>query len=255
MLKNHVKAKIQKGDTVHGIFCSIPHPLVVEMIGHAGYDFIIIDTEHASINPETVENMIRAAEVVGLTPFVRVSENHEGPILRALDAGAKGVVVPHIRSKEDAQKAVFSSRYYPHGNRSLNGGRPARFGKGDLTTYIEEANEEIMVILMIEDVEGIECLEDILSVKGVDMILEGAADLSQSYGIPWQTQSEQVKKGIQTIYEKTVQYDIPFCAIPRSADDETAWREKGVAALIMGDDRGLFFRTIRDRLAKEEVLS
>ncbi|HEY9576233.1 MAG TPA: aldolase/citrate lyase family protein, partial [Pseudobacillus sp.] len=156
MLKNKVKKMIQHKESVFGIFCSIPNPLVVEMIGHAGYDFVIIDTEHASINPETVENMIRAAEVVGLTPFVRVSENNDGAILRALDAGAKGVVVPHIRTVEDAQKAVQASRYYPLGIRSLNGGRPAAFGKESLTDYIEQANQEIMVILMIEDSKGIE---------------------------------------------------------------------------------------------------
>ncbi|WP_053366311.1 HpcH/HpaI aldolase family protein [Bacillus sp. FJAT-27245] len=248
MLKNKVKAMIQSDERVFGIFCSIPNPLIVEMIGHAGFNFVIIDTEHAAINPETVENMIRAAEVVGLTPFVRVSENSEGAILRALDAGAKGVVVPHIRTKKDAEKAVRASRYYPLGMRSLNGGRPAAFGKDNLTNYIGQANQEIMVILMIEDYEGIENLDDILSVTGIDMVLEGAADLSQSYGMPWQTSSELVKAGIETIYQKTMHHSIPFCAIPRSSQDVQAWFEKRAAALIMGDDRGVFFRSVRSLL-------
>lgn len=246
MLKNKVKEMIQNNEKVFGVFCSIPNPLVVEMIGHAGCDFVIIDTEHASINPETVEHMIRAAEAVGLTPFVRVSENSEGVILRALDAGAKGVVVPHIRTVEDAQKAVQASRYYPLGKRSLNGGRPAAFGRESLIDYIEQANQEMMVILMIEDSEGIENLDDILSVEGVDMILEGAADLSQSYGVPWQTRSERVKEGIETIHQKSRQYSVPFCAIPRSAEDVQIWLAKQAAALVMGDDRGIFFRSLRD---------
>ncbi|KAB7706222.1 siderophore biosynthesis protein SbnG [Bacillus aerolatus] len=251
MLKNKVKMMIQNNETVFGLFCSIPNPLIIEMIGHAGYDFVIIDTEHAAINPETVENMIRAAEVVGLTPFVRVSENSNGAILRALDAGAKGVIVPHVRAKLDAEQAVYASRYYPLGMRSLNGGRPASFGKDDLTKYIERANEEIMVILMIEDQEGIENLDEILSVKGVDMVLEGAADLSQSLGIPWQTRAERVKEGVETIYQKTRQYSIPFCAIPRSSEDVQTWFNKRAAALVMGDDRGIFFRAARDVLASK----
>lgn len=237
---------IQNDEPVFGIFCSIPSPLVVEMIGHAEYHFVIIDMEHAAINPETVENMIRAAEVVGLTPFVRVSENSEGAILRALDAGAKGVVVPHVCTKKDAEQAVRASRYYPLGMRSLNGGRPAAFGKGDLTKYIERANKEIMVILMIEDHVGIENLDDILSVAGIDMVLEGAADLSQSYGIPWQTRSERVKAGIETIYQKAKQYSVPFCSIPRRPEDVQTWLEKRIAAVVIGDDRGIFFRAASD---------
>ncbi|OCA84980.1 HpcH/HpaI aldolase family protein [Pseudobacillus wudalianchiensis] len=257
MLKNKVKERIQQNESVFGIFCSIPNPLAVEMIGHAGYDFVIIDTEHASINPETVEHMIRAAEIVGLTPFVRVSENRDGAILRALDAGAKGVVVPHIHTAEDAKRAVQASRYYPYGKRSLNGGRSAAFGKESLTNYIEQANQDIMVILMIEDIEGIENLDEILSVPGVNLVLEGAADLSQSYGIPWQTRSERVIEGVEAIYQKTKQYSVPFCAIPRSVEDVQKWLTKQAAALVMGDDRGIFFRSLTDLLAskgeKEEV--
>jgi staphyloferrin B biosynthesis citrate synthase len=248
MFINHVKQLLKDGKQVFGLFCSIPNPLIVEMIGHAGYDFIIIDTEHASINPETVENMIRAAEAAGLTPFVRVSENSEGAILRALDAGAKGVVVPHIRTKEEAERAVRSSRYFPLGMRSLNGGRPARFGKESLTSYIQQANKEVMVIFMIEDEEGLKNLPDILSVPGVDMVLEGAADLSQSLGMPWQTRSSIVKKEIEKIFHISIEKQIPFCAIPRAHEDFVQWLNLGVQAFVVGDDRGIFFRTLRENL-------
>lgn len=116
--------------------------------------------------------------------------------MRVLDAGAKGVVVPHICTAAQAELAVKSSRYFPEGMRSLNGGRPAGFGKLDLPTYIQQANQEVMVIAMIEDREGVENLDVILSVPGLDMVLEGAADLSQSYGVPWQTSSEQVREAM-----------------------------------------------------------
>jgi 2-keto-3-deoxy-L-rhamnonate aldolase RhmA len=239
---------LTEGRQVFGLFCSVPAPLMVEMIGHAGFDFVIIDTEHASVNPETLENMIRAAEAIEITPFVRVAEASHGAILRALDAGAQGVVVPHIRTKQEAELSVKSSRYFPEGMRSLNGGRPAGFGKTDLQQYIRHANEEIMVIPMIEDREGVDNLDEILSVPGIDLVLEGAADLSQSYGIPWQTRSDTVREAVKKIHRKSLENHVHFCALPRAAEDFKQWTEKGVQAFVLGDERGISYRAMRDLL-------
>ncbi len=183
--ENVVKKKLGEGEAVFGLFCSTPAPVVVEMIGCAGFDFVIIDNEHVLLDPETLENMVRAAEAVGVTPLVRVADRAPGTILRALDAGAQGVVIPNVGKREDAEGAVRASRYYPEGERSLNAGRPAAFAKMGLPTYLNRANEEVMVVVMIEDREGVERAAEILSVPGVDLVLEGAADLSQSYGLPW----------------------------------------------------------------------
>ncbi|MGB8954038.1 MAG: aldolase/citrate lyase family protein, partial [Tumebacillaceae bacterium] len=126
MLKpNAMKQKIGSGGTVFGLFGSIPHPSAVDLIGAAGYDFVILDAEHVLVNPETLENMIRAAEAAGLTALVRVPDSAPNTILRVLDAGAQGVVVPHVNNAEEAARIVKASRYYPLGMRSLNGGRPA----------------------------------------------------------------------------------------------------------------------------------
>lgn len=245
---NVVKQSLAEGRQVFGLFCSVPVPLMIETIAHAGFDFVIIDTEHALVNPETLENMIRAAEAVNITPFVRVTGAFPNDILRVLDAGAKGVVVPHICTAAEAELAVKSSRYFPEGMRSLNGGRPAGFGKLDLPTYIQQANQEVMVIAMIEDREGVENLDAILSVPGLDMVLEGAADLSQSYGVPWQTSSEQVREAIAQIHHKSLQANVTFCAIPRATSDFQKWVNQGVQAFVLGDDRGITYRAMRDFL-------
>ncbi|WP_199615907.1 HpcH/HpaI aldolase family protein [Paenibacillus alkalitolerans] len=242
--KNAAKQKLCAGETVCGLFASIPSPVSVEMIGCAGYDFVIIDTEHVCINPETLEHMIRAAEAVGLTALVRVPDGSSGPILRALDAGAQGVVVPHVRTKEEAVAAVAASRYYPLGSRSLNGGRPAAFGKSDLQAYIAEANEQVLVVAMIEDREGVERIGEILSVPGIDMVLEGAADLSQSYGVPWQTRAPVVREALHTLQEAAITYGVPYCAIPRADEDILTWYDKGVRAFVLGDERGIAFRAL-----------
>ena len=245
---NVVKQSLKEGKQVFGVFCSVPVPLMVEIIAHAGFDFVIIDTEHVLINPETLTNMIRTAEAVNIAPFVRVREASSGEILRALDAGAKGVVVPHISSAADAELVVKSCRYFPQGMRSLNGGRPAGFGRLDLQSYIQQANQEIMAIAMIEDREGIEHLDEILSVPGLDMVLEGAADLSQAYRVPWQTRSEEVKQAVGKIHQAAVKSQVTFCAIPRATEDFQHWCSQGIQAFVLGDDRGLSYRAMRDFL-------
>jgi 4-hydroxy-2-oxoheptanedioate aldolase len=249
MLKeNRLKQKLADGLHVYGLFCSIPSPVVVEMIGCADYDFVIIDTEHVLVNPETLENMIRAAEAVGITALVRVSGPSPKEILRALDGGAQGIVVPSVESREQAELIVRACRYHPHGTRSLNGGRPGAFGKHDLVAYMEKANKEIMVVPMIESREGVERADEILSVPGIDMVLEGAADLSQSYGVPWQMRSSCVRDGLRQAQAAAMRNGVPYCAIPRAVEDIEDWLGRGVRAFVLGDERGVSFRALRGHL-------
>jgi staphyloferrin B biosynthesis citrate synthase len=255
MLKaNAVRRRLREGHEVYGLFCSIPAPALVEMIGCAGYDFVILDTEHTLVDPQGLENLIRAAEAVGLTPFVRVPESDPGAILRVLDAGAMGVVVPHIRSRSDVDAAVRAARYAPAGMRSLNGGRGPGFGLIDLTEYVRLANEEVMIIAMIEDAEGVEALPEILSGGaggGIDLVLEGAADLSQSYGVPWQTRHPTVTAALRRIHGICAERDVPYCAIPRTREDHDAWRRAGVTAFVLGEERGLAARALRGHLDEQ----
>jgi 2-keto-3-deoxy-L-rhamnonate aldolase RhmA len=250
MLKeNRLRVKLAQGQQVYGLFCSIPSPIVVEMIGCAGYDFVIIDTEHVLVNPETIENMIRAADAAGLTPFVRVSEPSSAKeMLRALDAGAQGVVIPCVESKEQAEFAVRACRYHPLGARSLNGGRAGAFGKHSLAAYIGRANAEIMVIPMLESRLGIQRADDILSAPGIDMVLEGAADLSQSLGVPWQLRAEPVREALLHAHAAAKRNGVPYCAIPRAAEDVKEWHDRGVRAFVLGDERGISFRALRGQL-------
>lgn len=245
---NALKRALRKGEPVFGLFCSIPTPLMIEMIGYTGFDFVIVDTEHALVNPETLEHMLRAAEAVGLTALVRVPDSAAGAIVRVLDAGAQGVVIPRIRNRSDIQAAVRLSRYYPEGERGLNAGRSAGFGKLNLTTYLQTANAEIMVVAMIEDRQGVEGIEEILSVPGIDMVLEGAADLSQSLGVPWQTRHPAVRNALYQVQSLVQQQGIPFCAIPRVPEDLGVWWERGVRAFILGDERGVAYRALQAHL-------
>lgn len=247
--RNAVRRKIIAGREVYGLFCSIPTPALVEMIGCAGYDFVILDSEHTLVDPQQLENLIRAAEVVDLTPFVRVPERDPGAILRALDAGAMGVVIPHVRQRADVDAAVRAARYAPDGMRSLNGGRGPGFGRIDLTEYVRLANDEVMLVAMIEDADAVDGLPTILDGGGVDLVLEGAADLSQSYGVPWQTRHPRVQEALRRIHTVCSDLGVPFCALPRSTDDIQTWHKLGVRTFVLGDERGLAARMLRDHLA------
>lgn len=255
MLKhNTLKQKIQSGETVFGLFCSIPSPSAVEIIGEAGFDFVIIDTEHVMVNPETLENMIRAAEGVGLTPFVRVSDNHPKQILKILDAGAQGIVLPMIEHADEVRQVVAACKYHPEGQRSLNAGRPGAFGRSyafgenGLVDYMSFANQNIMVIPMIESTLGVQNIDDIATVKGIDFILEGAADLSQSLGRPWDIQHAQVQEALVKVLKTCQSQNIPYAAIPRQAHEQQHWSRMGVNIFVLGDERGIAFRALTAQL-------
>jgi 4-hydroxy-2-oxoheptanedioate aldolase len=245
---NKLKHALRHDKTVYGLLNSIPAPLLVEMIGYAGYDFVILDLEHVNTNPETLENMIRAAECAGLTALVRVPGMDAGAILRALDSGAQGIVVPHVRSRAEAGAAVSASRYHPLGQRGISGGRTTGFGRLDLPTYFEQANAELLVAVMIEDRAGVENIDAIVSVPGIDLVLEGAIDLSQSYGAPGQAQHPDVQAAILTIADACQKHGVPFCAIPRLPEQNEYWRQRGVHAFLLGDDRGVAFRAFKAHL-------
>ena len=245
---NRLKRALTKGKMVFGLLNSIPSPLVVEMIAYAGYDFVILDMEHLSVNPETLENMVRAAECGGMTALIRVPNSAPETILRALDCGAQGVVVPHVSSRAGAEQAVAASRFHPLGNRGISGGRTTGFGTIDLHTYFERANAEIMVVPMIEDKEGVDNLDAILSVAGIDMVLEGAIDLSQSYGVPGQAQHPIVQAAIAKIAATCEHHKVKFCAIPRTPGQLDAWKARNVQAYLLGDDRGISYRALKANL-------
>lgn len=245
-----LKQALREQQLVFGLFCSTPHPQVIELIGAAGFDFVIIDTEHTLINPETLEHMLRAADAAGIAALVRVPDTDPKPILRALDAGAHGVVVPAVGSRADAEAIVRASRYYPEGERSLNAGRSARFGGLDLAAHLQQANDEVVVVAMIEDRQGMAALDEILAVPGIDLVLEGAADLSQSLGRPWQTRHPEVRAALRQIQATAAARAVPFCAIPRVVEDLGAWLEHGVRVFVLGDERGITFRALQAQLER-----
>ncbi|KPY92230.1 Achromobactin biosynthetic protein AcsB [Pseudomonas tremae] len=247
---NTLKSKLGNGQPVYGLISSIPVPAAIELIAEAGFDFVIIDMEHVLINPETVENMIRVAESYGLTPLVRVADLNPKTLLRLLDGGAQGIVLPMIESPEQLADAITACKYHPLGRRSLNAGRPGSFGKHSLAQYVEAANQQIMVVAMIESAEGVRRAAEIAAVPGLDMILEGAADLSQSLGMPWQIDQPDVQQALSDTWQAAQAAGVAYCTIPRQPGDAARWLARGVKAFVLGDERGIAFRALHARLTQ-----
>ncbi|MBI2856612.1 MAG: hypothetical protein HYX93_07185, partial [Chloroflexi bacterium] len=181
MRKNVVKEELKAGQAVVGVFCNLPSPAAVEMLGLMGYDFAIIDAEHGPMDLETCEHMARAADAANLVPIVRVALNLPQNVLRYLDAGALGVQIPMVNTREEAERVVASTKYPPLGRRGLAGTRASGFGAGmDLAEYVRMANEETLVVVQVETREALANLEEIAAVELVDVVFLGPTDLSMA---------------------------------------------------------------------------
>ncbi|GAI93415.1 unnamed protein product [marine sediment metagenome] len=180
MKKNRVKELWRKGEATVGTWLALGSPIVAEIIAHIGFDWVVIDTEHSAIDIETTQSIIQAMSATGTVPIVRVPWNDPALIKRALDAGAYGLVIPMVNSREDAARAVQASRYPPIGIRSYGGPRVRLYGGSD---YFEHANEEIAIIVQIEHVDAVSHIDEILSVAGIDAFFIGPNDLAASMGV------------------------------------------------------------------------
>ncbi len=189
MRTNTTKAKLNEGKVVFGAIISRYAPDLVELFGALGYDFVMIDCEHGPMDLDQVEHMVRAAEVFNITPIARIPDHADSTVLRFLDRGVQGVIVPHVNTKEEADGVARAARYFPEGHRGMGGGRAHDYGVGvsrdDSTRWI---NSQTLVIPMIEETEAVENLDSILGVPGVDVLHVASGDLGQSMGNPGPTE-------------------------------------------------------------------
>ena len=185
MRTNTTKAKLAEGKVVFGAIISRHAPDQVELFGAIGYDFVMIDGEHGSMDLDDVEHMVRAAEAFGITPIARIPDHEDATVLRFLDRGVQGIIVPHVNTRQVAEAVAKAARYHPDGHRGMAGGRAHDYGVGvsrdESTRWI---NSQLLVIPMIEETEAVGNLDAILTVPGIDVLHVASGDLGQSMGNP-----------------------------------------------------------------------
>jgi 4-hydroxy-2-oxoheptanedioate aldolase len=214
-------------------------PGICEIIGHAGFDYCIIDLEHGTINLETAENMVRAADAAGIAPIIRVVKSAE-LIGKVLDLGAAGVHIPSISNPEEAQEAVWASKFSPLGHRGVHPAvRAARYS-ADRAIYFSKSNAETLVIIAIEGVEGIKNLNEILKVKGIDVLFVGPYDLSQSLGVIGQVSHPKVIEKIQEIVAISKKAGVVVGLYTDTPQAAREWVKQGIQYCCLGADTAIF---------------
>ena len=182
--QNRVKKVMMEGKLALGSYVSFADPAVIEIIGLAGFDAAFIDMEHTSFDLNLVEQMIRAADLARVTSVIRVPDNDAKLILRILEMGGQGIIVPHVDGVEGARKAVDAVRYAPMGQRGGAGStRAAGYGSVPWREHVQTSNQEVMLSLMLEDEKGLEDAEQIAALEGVDLVALGPTDLSETLGV------------------------------------------------------------------------
>ena len=235
MRKNETKAKLKSGETVFGCFMRYPDTSLAEVMGYQGWDFLVFDGEHGTLEPRDCENLVRAAELREVTPIIRVTTNLPPIILRFMDTGPQGLHVPWVNTADEAEAVVRSVKYHPHGIRGLAGVRAADYGQVvPLAEYVEQANRETLVILHIETADAVEQLSDIVQVDGVDVIFIGPTDLSHSFGVPGQPQHPEVQKAIERIVQTVASSSKTLGIMVTNSEAARQWRQRGARYITIG---------------------
>ena len=231
-----IRNKFANEKPVLGVFQPFGSEHITEMLGYSGFDFVVFDTEHGNITPSDCENHIRAALNRDIAPMVRVINNDKTNILKSLDRGSLGTLVPMVNTKEDAQNAVDLSRYYPLGKRGLSLSTMAGgYGrKHSLADHIKQANEDNILMVQIETVEAVKNIDEILSVDYIDVFFIGPSDLSQSMGKPGQAKDPEVMETIESLISKIRKANKIAGIFVGSVDVAKYWIDKGVGFVAFG---------------------
>lgn len=232
---NRLKKRMAAGGSVIGTVVTIDSSTVAELLANVGFDFLWFDLEHGPLTLETTQAMMAAMQGTDCTPLIRVEWNDHALIKRTLDTGPMGIVVPMVSSAEEAERAVKACKYPPQGIRGAGVARAQKYGM-DLDAYLKHANEEVMVIVQIEDVPGVEAVDDILKVEGVDLVFIGPFDLSGSMGMLGQVEHPKVQAAIEKVLASCQRARVPigiFAGSPEKANREIS---RGFQFILMGVD-------------------
>lgn len=193
MFNSTMRKKLDAGKVVFGTFFKFESPNLVEVIGRAGFDFVIVDAEHSTFTHPTIENMVRAAEVVNMSTIIRTPDATEANILHALDSGASGVQVPALRNADDVRTVVQRAKYFPIGERGwARACRAADYGFPTEEDFVSHANRYTTISVHIENKHMVDAVEELCTIDELDVFFIGTGDLSQSLGHPGEDSHPEV---------------------------------------------------------------
>lgn len=232
-----LKNKLKNNQLTIGSWIMMGNPMSVEVMALAGFEWLVIDIEHTSIDLETTQTLITTIQASGIKALVRVSKNEEVIIKRVLDMGADGLIVPMVSSKEDAIQAINYAKYPPVGKRGVGLYRASKYGI-NFEAYKKWVDEELVIIAQIEHIDAVNNIDEILQVDGIDGTIIGPYDLSGSLGYPGEFERNDVKNAITKVLNKCREYGIPsgFHVVDTNSDLLKTRIDEGCTFLAYGID-------------------
>ncbi|MGR8921554.1 MAG: HpcH/HpaI aldolase family protein [Gammaproteobacteria bacterium] len=242
------RRRLLAGDRLYGTMVTLDAPAIVELLGHIGFDWLFIETEHAPLLPHAVQSIIATA---GQTPcLVRLSRSDEISIKRALDAGAAGIIVPQVNSAAHARLVVSYAKFAPMGSRGIGLNRASMYG-ANFAEYLAEANDATTIIVQAEHVDAVENIEEICAVEGIDGVLIGPYDLSASLNKTGRLNDREVLDAMNTVRDACLRHGMRLGFFGATPDLVTPRAEEGYTLLCGGADVSVFgaaARTLLDEL-------
>jgi 2-keto-3-deoxy-L-rhamnonate aldolase RhmA len=235
MRDNRTKRLMAAGRPALGVSLTIADPFVAEIVGASDLDFVLIDTEHAPVSLEMMQNMLIALRTSASTTFVRPVANDPALIKQILDLGAEGVIVPEVHDAESCALAVAATRYPPTGVRGFGPRRAARL-EGGRPTYLERADAEIAAFVMIEHPDAVANIDAILKTPGLDGIMVGSADLASAMGHLHEPDHSDVATAIDDVFDACVRHDFPFGIFAAAEPAARKWIARGALFATIGSD-------------------
>jgi len=250
LARNEFKHALARGETQIGLWSSMPDPYIAEGLSHAGFDWIVFDTEHAPSDPVIMVSLLQAAQTGTASPVARPAANDPVLIKRMLDVGAQTLVIPYVQSAQEAEAAVSAMRYPPDGIRGVAGlTRAAGFGR--IAGYQQKAAQELCCIVQVETGEALDAIEEIAAVDGIDGLFIGPSDLAASLGHPGDIMHAEVQTAIEDAIRRIRAAGKPAGIL--ATNDEYAQRclEMGCGFVAVGSDLLMLMRAA-DALAAAE---
>jgi 2-keto-3-deoxy-L-rhamnonate aldolase RhmA len=246
---NTVREKLRSGRSAIGCFMGLGSPTVAEMLAHAGFDYLVIETEHNALDSAEIEHMLMAMNGTDTIPIVRIASANPVFIQRALDIGAMGIVVPLVRTAAEAEAIVRATRYPPQGTRSFGGLRASHF-TFDNHDYFYRANDNLLITLILETKEAIENIEAIAAVPGIDVLMFGYFDLCLSFGLdPMKQPYPEIDAITERVLDISRKTGVTIGATANTPEGVNALLKQGIRFLGYGPDYTLMANAVRPGIA------
>lgn len=249
MRTNYVKQKLHEGKSSVGIWQSFSYPGIAAILADAGFDWIVFDMEHGHYDIHSLIGCMDGASRTNVMTFVRIPENSTALIKQILEAGAEGLVIPMVNTRQEAEKAVAACKYPPQGVRGIGCGRGGNYGRSFMQN-LHNANDNVLVCVQIEHIDAVNNIDEIAGVQGIDVLFVGPFDLSASMGLIGQTAAPEVLECIDRVIRAGKKHGVPVGMFCRDEEHTAQMLAKGMQFISYTEDKNLLNAACDASIAK-----